>query len=171
MSRACGNERGAVLLSALGVLVLSFLFLSSFMTLNALRAASIRQDGLGLGAYYAARAGAEAGKLFLTRAGESGEDSEPGVIILEGGAAPAAEDEKVFIHFHERGEGYFSGRIFEGAKCEVSWERARRTESGDEYIIRSTGIITRGGSDASRDTVYAYARERDGILYITKWFE
>lgn len=172
MSRVNGGERGAVLLSALGVLVLGFLFLSSFMTLNALRAASIRQEARGLHAYYAARAGAEAGKLFLTRPGENEEASEFGdVIMLEDGGAPAAEDEKVFIHFHERGEGYFSGRIFEDAKCEVSWERARRTESGDEYIIKSTGIITRGGSELSRDTVYAYARESGGVLYITNWFE
>ncbi len=171
MSRENGKERGAVLLSALGVLVLGFLFLSSFMTLNALRAASIRQEGIGLRSYYAARSGAEAGRLFLTRSVRDKQHSEPGVIKLEGGGAPSGGGEKFFIHFHERGEGYFSGLIFEDAKCEVSWERARRTEFGDEYIIRSTGIIMREGSELSRDTVYAYAVERDGVLHITNWFE
>lgn len=171
MSGDAGRKRGAVLLSALGVLVLSFLFLGSFMTLNALRAGSIRQDARGLRAYYAARAGAEAGRFFLTRAVKGAEDSEAGRITLRGEEAPAADGEKVFIHFHERGEGHFMGRVFEDARCEVSWERVRRTEAGDEYIIRATGIIERRGAEASRETVYAYARERHGILSITKWFE
>lgn len=171
MSRDAGRKRGAVLLSALGALVLSFLFLGSFMTLNALRAGSIRQDARELRAYYAARAGAEAGRVFLARSEYVAEDSGPGVIILEGGGAPAIEDEKVFIHFHERAEGYFSGRIFDDVRCEVSWKRAGRTEAGDEYVITSTGIIMHEGSEVSRDTVYAYALERGGVLYIIKWFE
>ena len=170
MKRAHRNRQGAVLLSALGVLVLSFLLLGAFMTLNALRAGIIRQEGRGLRAYYAARSGAEAAMHFLGGR-EDFDPSTPAETALSGNREerPPA-DERFFIHFHERGEGFFSGRIFEGARCEVSWERDEASD-GEAYIIKSTGIVAGRGSEAGRRTVYAYAEKHGGNFYITRWYE
>ncbi len=71
-----GKERaGAVLLSAIGVLVLIFIFLGSFLTLNALRAGIIIREGDQLQAYYAARAGMEAAVHFINSPGRLFDES------------------------------------------------------------------------------------------------
>ncbi len=172
MNNFRGKKQGAVLLSALGALVLSFVLLGAFLTLNALRAGIIRQEGRGLQAYHAARAGIEAGLYFL--AGGEPENGGPpgGIITLSGdGERRSPANERVFIYFHERGEGFFSGRIFDGARCEVTWKRDENRDSGDAYRIKSTGIAVRRGSDSEKRTVYAYVEERGGNFYITGWYE
>ncbi len=172
MNNSRGKKRGAVLLSALGALVLIFVLLGAFLTLNALRAGIIRQEGRGLQAYHAARAGIEAGMYFLA-GGEPENGGPPGEIItLSGnGGKRSPSNERVFIYFHERGEGFFSGRIFDGVRCEVRWKRDENRYYGDAYRIKSTGIAAGRGSESERKTVYAYAEERDGNFYITGWFE
>jgi hypothetical protein len=163
------EKGGAVLLSALAVLLAAFAFLGSFMSLNALRAGSIKQKAVNQRAYYAAKAGAEAAAHFIRGRGGRGREIKTGEISLSGnGAERAPSGEKAYVFFHERGEGFFSGDIFKGARCEAEW---RRVDAGDAYIIESTGVISAKGGKSYRKKVYAYIQEHDGNFYITRWFE
>ncbi len=166
--RRPGKERaGAVLLSAIGVLVIIFIFLGSFLTLNALRAGIIIREGNQLQAYYAARIGMEAAVYFI---------NSPGSLFEESPRGPSGSDfsgglirEKVYVYFHERDEGVFSAKILDSAECSVKWNKIESDDS--VYIISSTGSYQSPGGRISERTLTALVQEQNGSYCISGWDE
>ncbi len=166
--RRPGKERaGAVLLSAIGALVLIFIFLGSFLTLNALRAGIIIREGNQLQAYYAARTGMEAAVYFINSPGRlfdepprasSGSDSSGGLIR-----------EKMYVYFHDREEGVFTAKILDRAGCSVRWNKVEGDYS--VYIISSTGSYRSPGGRISERTLTALVQEENGSYCISGWDE
>ena len=167
MSRPGKERAGAVLLSAIGALVLIFIFLGSFLTLNALRAGIIIREGNQLQAYYAARTGMEAAVYFI---------NSPGLLFDEPPRALSGVDssgglvsEKVYVYFHEREEGVFFAKILDNAECSVRWNKIEAADS--VYIISSTGSYQSSGGRISERTLTALVQEENGSYCISGWYE
>lgn len=161
------ENRGAVLLSALGAVVVIFAFVGSIMSLNALQAARMRHAEEELDAYYAARAGIEAALHLLDRR-EFGRGGGGESRVFSGNEGAGDAREIYYVHFQERGEGYFEGALYGNAWCRVEWEA---DEARDKYLIESEGIIFRRGRESSTRMLKVLAERAEGRFRIAAWVE
>ncbi len=172
MIKGCKRRKGMVLVSALSALVVILVFLGSFMTLNALRAGIIRQQGDSMRAYYCARAGIEL-IAYLVESSESGDNGAVPKFPRSVSSARRGADagETFYVYFHERGEGVFRGGILENSRTEVRWKRIDYESYPLAYAVESKGVLIHKGAEAAERTVYAVLAEIDGRFHIKRWYE